>query len=56
MFIYTKNKEVIALLEKNNEKLLKKRDDDVCVYVLSPTFKFNFVNQKDTWVSNKMTF
>lgn len=56
MFVYTKNEKVIALLEKNNEKLLKKREDDVYIYVLSPTFKFDFTDQKDTWLSNKMVF
>lgn len=54
MFVYTKNKNVVDLLKADNCTLLKKRDDGVYVYALSPISKFQFDKQKDTWVSGKI--
>lgn len=56
MFVYTKNMQVIEALEKDGNKFIKKGDDDTFVYALSPTSKFQFDDQKETYISNKLRF
>jgi len=56
MFIYTKNKRVSKQLESDGCKLLKECNDGVKIYALSPSSTFIFEKQKNTWVSNKLTF
>lgn len=56
MFVYTKNKRVIKQLEADKCPLMQTRSDGVKIYALSPTSTFIFEEQKNTWVSNKLTF
>lgn len=56
MFVYTKNKRVIKQLEVEKCPLIQTRSDGVKVYALPPTSTFIFEEQKNTWISNKLTF
>ena len=54
MFIYTKNEQVEKALEAEKCQRVGMRNDGFKVYALSPTSKFNFANQKDTYMSKKI--
>ena len=56
MFVYTKNKRVMKQLEEDGCKLIQTRSDGVRIYTLSPSSTFTFEEQKNTWLSNKLTF
>lgn len=56
MFVYTKNRHVIKELQAEGCKLINKRADGVMVYALLPSSKFKFEKQKNTWLSNSLTF
>lgn len=55
MFVYTKNEDVIKMLENDGCKLIKVQDNGIRIYALSPTSKFSFSEQVDTKIMNTLT-